>query len=135
MPFVVDNSVVSGWYLAKQATPYTYGVLAMLRSNTASVPSLWELELANVARTAAKRGILTDDSARLAVSFVLGLPITVDRAIVPPERVLSLALSYDLTAYDAAYLELALRLKLPIAAKDGNLRIAAEKSGAGVVAA
>jgi predicted nucleic acid-binding protein len=135
MPFVLDNSVVSGWYLAKQATPYTDAVLDKLRHDTAIVPPLWELELVNVGRTAVKRGTLTDDEARLAVSFVLGLPITVDRAIVPPERVLSLALTYDLTAYDAAYLELALRLKLPIAAKDGDLRDAAEKAGVSLVKA
>ncbi|BAO30412.1 type II toxin-antitoxin system VapC family toxin [Sulfuritalea hydrogenivorans] len=135
MPFVVDNSVVSGWYLAKQATPYTDAVLDKLRHDTAIVPPLWELELVNVGRTAVKRSTLTDDEARLAVSFVLGLPITVDRAIVPPERVLSLSLTYDLTAYDAAYLELAMRLKLPIASKDGPLKVAAQKSGVGVVAA
>jgi predicted nucleic acid-binding protein len=129
MPFVLDNSVVSGWYLAKQATPYTDAVLDKLRHDTAIVPPLWELELANVTRTAAKRGILTEDQARLAVSFVLGLPISVDRATVPPERVLSLALTYDLTAYDAAYLELALRTKLPLAANDGPLRVAAERAG------
>jgi predicted nucleic acid-binding protein len=133
MPFVLDNSVVSGWYLAKQATPYTDAVLDKLRHDIAIVPPLWELELVNVGRTAVKRSTLTDDEARLAVSFVLGLPITVDRAIVPPERVLSLALTYDLTAYDAAYLELALRLKLPIAAKDGDLRGAAEKAGVSLV--
>lgn len=135
MPFVADNSVVSGWYLAKQATSYTDAVLDKLRHDTAIVPPLWELELVNVARTAVKRSTLTDDEARLAVSFVLGLPITVDRAIVPPERVLSLSLTYDLTAYDAAYLELAMRLKLPIAAKDGALRGAAEKAGISLVEA
>ncbi len=132
MPFVVDNSVVSGWYLAKQATDYTDGVLHLLRHDTAYVPPLWELELANVARTAAKRSILTEDQARLAVSYVLGLPVSVDRANVSPERILSLAMSYNLTAYDAAYLELALRLKLPIAAKDGALLDAAKSAGIGV---
>lgn len=135
MPFVADNSVVSGWYLAKQATPYTDAILDKLRNDIAIVPPLWELELVNVGRTAVKRSTLTDDEARLAVSFVLGLPITVDRAIVPPERVLSLALTYDLTAYDAAYLELAMRLKLPIAAKDGALKGAAEKAGVSLVKA
>lgn len=135
MPFVVDNSVVSGWYLAKQATAYTDTVLDLLRNETAHVPPVWELELANVARTAAARGVLTDDSARLAVSFILGLPVSVDRTIVPPERILSLAMAYDLSAYDASYLELAIRLKLPIATKDGKLRGAAEKSGVGLVKA
>jgi predicted nucleic acid-binding protein len=133
MPFVLDNSVVSGWYLAKQATPYTDAILDKLRTDTAIVPSLWELELVNVARTATKRGILTDDAARLAVSFVLGLPVIVDRAIVPPERLLSLALTYGLTSYDAAYLEVALRLKLPIAAGDGALKSAAGMASIGLV--
>jgi len=135
MPFLVDNSIVSGWYLAKQATPYTDAVLDRLRHDPAIVPPLWELELVNVARTATKRGILTHDAARLAVSFVLGLPITVDRAIVPPERVLSLALTYNLTAYDAAYLELAMRLKLPMAAADGALKAAGEKAGVSLIKA
>jgi predicted nucleic acid-binding protein len=133
MPFVLDNSVVSGWYLAKQATPYTDAVLDKLRTDTAIVPPLWELELVNVTRTATKRGTLTDDAARLAVSFVLGLPISVDRAVVPPERVLSLALTHNLSAYDAAYLELALRLKLPIAAGDGALKAAAEMAGVSLI--
>lgn len=135
MPFVVDNSVVSGWYLAKQATAYTDAVLDLLRNETAHVPPVWELELANVARTAVARGVFTDDSARLSVSFILGLPISVDRTMIPPERILSLAMAYDLSAYDAAYLELAMRLKLPIATKDGKLRAAADKSGIGLVKA
>lgn len=113
IPFVVDNSVVSGWYLAKQATAYTDAVLDLLKAQAASVPPVWELELTNLARTAAARGVLTDDSARLAVSFILGLPVSVDRTIVPPERMLSLAMAYDLSAYDAAYLELAMRLSCP----------------------
>ena len=59
--------------------------------------------------------------------------MAVDRSIVPPERVLSLAMTYDLSACDAAYLELSLRLKLPIAAKGGALRSAAEKAGVRLV--
>jgi hypothetical protein len=45
MPFVVDNSVVTGWFLASQTNAYTDGVLALLRSDTAIVPPLWECEL------------------------------------------------------------------------------------------
>lgn len=66
---------------------------------------------------------------------MLGLPINVDRAIVPPERVLSLALTYDLTAYDAAYLELAVRLKLPMAVADGALKVAGGRAGVSLVKA
>jgi predicted nucleic acid-binding protein len=133
MPFVVDNSVVAGWFLASQANAYTDGVLALLRSDSAIVPPLWECELANVARTAVAKGVLTEKDARLAISYVLGLPISVDRTAVAPDRLLALALTHGLSAYDAAYLELALRHKLPIAARDGKLKTAAEKSGVGLV--
>jgi predicted nucleic acid-binding protein len=133
MPFVIDNSVVSGWFIASQANTYTDGVLALLRGDTAMVPPLWEYELSNVARTAVARNILSEEDARLAISYILGLPISVDRTAVAPDRLLALALTHGLTAYDAAYLELALRHKLPIAARDGKLKIAAEKSGVGFV--
>jgi len=133
MAFVVDNSVVSGWFLASQTNAYTDGVLALMRNDTAIVPPLWEFELANVVRTAVARNILSEKDARLAISYILGLPISVDRTAVTPDRLLALALAYGLSAYDAAYLELALRHKLPIAARDGKLKNAAEKSGVGLV--
>lgn len=133
MPFVIDNSVVSGWFIASQANAYTDGVLALLRGDTAMVPPLWEYELSNVARTAVARNILSEEDARLAISYILGLPISVDRTAIAPDRLLAIALTHGLTAYDAAYLELALRHKLPIAARDGKLKIAAEKSGVGLV--
>ena len=51
----------------------------------------------------------------------------------PVDRLLSIALTYSLSSYDAAYLEMALRHKIPIAARDGKLKIAAETSGIGLV--
>jgi predicted nucleic acid-binding protein len=132
MPFVVDNSVVAGWFLASQATEYTDGVLRSLRADSAIVPPLWEYELANVARTAVVRGILSEKDSRLSVSYVLGLPISVDRTAVAPDRLLALSLAYGLTAYDAAYLELAVRHKLPIATRDARLKTAAAAAGIGL---
>ena len=51
MPFAIDNTVVSGWYLENQATPYTEAIAQRLREDRAVVPALWELELTNVLRT------------------------------------------------------------------------------------
>ena len=134
MPFVVDNSVVSGWYIKEQATPYTAAILARLKNDSAHVPALWLLELANVARTSVIRGKFTPEQATDAVILMTKLPITVDRAEVSADALFALALKYDLSSYDAAYLDLAIRLELPIAAKDGALRKAAEAAGLGVVA-
>lgn len=133
MPFIVDNSVVSGWYLKEQATPYTAAILDRLTHDRAHAPALWLLELANVARTAVVRGKFDRSQARDAVDFVTQLPITVDRVVTSPAELLALALRFGLTSYDAAYLELAIRLQLPIAAKDGALRRAAEAVGVGLV--
>ena len=63
------------------------------------------------------------------------MPIIVDRDTAGPAAILSLALRYDLTSYDAAYLELALRLRLPIATQDAALMGAARAAGVGVLKA
>lgn len=133
MPFVVDNSVVSGWYIKEQATPYTAAILERLKNDTAHAPALWLLELANVARTSVIRSKFTPEQAADVLGLITKLPITVDRTEISPEVMLALALKYEISSYDAAYLDLAMRLQLPIAAKDGALRNAAQMAGVGVV--
>ena len=131
MPFVLDNSVVSAWFIENQASGYAEAVAARLRADRAHVPALWELEFANVLRTACVRGRLDAARAQAVAAQIARLPIQVDRRGAPPREVLSLALRFGLSAYDAAYLELALRLALPVATLDGPLRDAALSSGAG----
>jgi predicted nucleic acid-binding protein len=133
MPFVLDNSVVSGWYLDNQATPYTAAVAERLLDDRALAPPLWELELANVLRSACLRGRMTAQHAQEVLVRIAQLPIEVDRGAVPPRELLALALRFGLTSYDAAYLELALRRQLPLATQDGPLRDAALAAGVGVV--
>lgn len=135
MPFVLDNSVVSGWYLQDQATPYTQAVADLLHEDRAWVPALWELELANVLRTTCLRQRQTAEQAQNVLTHIAQLPIDVDRQAVAPSELLGLALRFGLSSYDAAYLELALRKQLPLATKDGDLADAARAAGVGVVAA
>ena len=59
MPFVLDNSVVTGWYLPDQATSYGQAIAARLERDKALVPALWQQKLANVLKTACTRGKLT----------------------------------------------------------------------------
>lgn len=134
MSFVVDNSVVGGWYIKEQATPYTAAILDRLKNDTAHAPALWPLELANVARTSVIRGKFTPGQAADAVALITKLPIIVDGTEISAETLLALALKYEISSYDAAYLDLAMRLQLPIAAKDGALRNAAQMAGVGVLA-
>lgn len=132
MPFVIDNSVVCGWFLSNQATPYTDAMAQRLLDDTAVAPGLWPLELANVLRTACKRGAIVAQRAQEISGEISTLPITIDATPQSSSALLALALRFDLTSYDAAYLELALRLQLPIATQDDALMQAAMASGVGV---
>ena len=133
MLFVIDNSVVCGWFLANQSTDYTEAIARRLQDDGAIASGLWPLELANVLRTACKRGVMIASQAREVAEQIAALPIAVDAQPPATQAVLSLALRYDLSSYDAAYLELALRLRLPIATQDEALVEAAMAAGVGVV--
>lgn len=133
MPFVLDNSVVSGWYLENQASAYTDAIAAQLQDDRGAVPAVWELEFANVLRSACLRRKMNARHAQAIVEQIGLLPIDVDRHPVPRSELLALALRFSLSSYDAAYLELALRLQIPVATQDDALRAAALASGVGLV--
>lgn len=132
MPFVLDNSVVSGWFLEDQATPYTETIARRMEDDRAIVPPLWQLEFANVLRTACRKQRLVTAQAHAIIDQICSLPIEIDPVTPGPAELLTLALRHNLSSYDAAYLELALRLQIPVATKDGPLRDAAEASGVGL---
>jgi len=134
MPFVLDNSVVCGWLLESQATAYADAVADRLQEDRAIVPGLLHLEYTNVLRTACKRGRLIAQQAQEAIGQLQQLPMDTDREPPDPAMLLALALRHDLSAYDAVYLELALRRQLPIATVDAALADAARVSGVGVFA-
>jgi len=131
---VLDHSVSFGWFLGSQATDYTEAIARRLEDDQAIVPPLWELELTSVLRTACLKQRYSAQDAQQVLQRIGSLPITVDRQPVRPGEVLALALRFGLSSYDAAYLELALRLQLPVATVDGPLHDAAVASGVGVVA-
>jgi predicted nucleic acid-binding protein len=134
MPFVLDNSVVCGWIFENQANAYTESVAQRLLDDRAHAPGLWPMELANVLRTGCKRGSLIAQQAQAVLQNLAALPIEIDTRPASAATLLSLALRHDLSAYDAAYLELALRLQQPIATRDAALAEAARAAGVGVLA-
>lgn len=127
--FVVDASIVMSWCFADEADDYADGVLDRLAEDEAVVPSVWPLEIGNVLLVAERRKRLSEaDSARF-LALLAELPIVVEPE--PPQRmlreILALARELGLSTYDAAYLDLAMRLGLPIATNDAALRKAAKK--------
>ncbi len=131
MPFVLDNSVVCGWFLHNRANDYGEAIAQRLHHDRAHVPAIWELEFVNVLRTACLRQWLDAQRAQVIAAQIALLPMQVDRQVVPRGELLGLALRFGLSSYDAGYLELALRLQLPLATQDQALREAALASGVG----
>ena len=132
MPFVVDNSVVVAWHFGGQATPYSDAVLSALVGEAGHVPALWPLEFSNVVRKALVAKKITEGRAREIMRIQASLALTVHGDIALPAENLALALRYQLSSYDATYLDLALRLRLPVASTDGALHDAAVAAGVGV---
>lgn len=127
--FVIDNSVVVAWCFEDEANPYSDTVLESLADGEAFVPGIWPLELGNVMLVAQRRQRLTEAAVIRFLELVRGLPLTVEHET--PARVLgeilSLARDHGLSTYDASYLDLAMRLGLPIATLDASMKKAAKK--------
>ncbi len=131
MPFVVDASVALAWHFEDETSEYADRVLERLRRDAAVVPSVWLLEVANALAVAERRGRLSPARVARAVELFSELPITASDLPVSAAfgMVLNLARAYGLSAYDAAYLELAMREGLPLATQDDALRAAAGAVG------
>ncbi len=134
MPFVVDASVTLAWCFEDEATPETEGVLDLLAEDSAVVPALWELEVANVLLLAERRGRLTEAQSARFMTLLQQLPILIDAVSVDMAAVLATGRRHGLTAYDAAYLVLAEHEGLPLATGDAKLRKAAKAVGVPVIA-
>lgn len=129
--WIVDASLALGWYLKdEEDRAYNLEVLAGLRTNDVIVPFLWTYEVVNGLVIAHRRKRLARSDFSTILNSLKTLPIDVEPA--DADRVMQLpdiALKHQLTDYDAAYVELALRLKLPIATKDGAMKQAMASSG------
>jgi predicted nucleic acid-binding protein len=129
--FVLEASIALAWCFADEATPATDGLLDRLADEEAAAPALWRLEVANALIMAEHRGRLSVAGLTGSVSLLQRLAVAIgaegpDRAF---RELLDLAPSQRLTVYEAAYLDLALRLGLPLASKDARLRKAAAGLG------
>ncbi len=131
MPFVLDASLALNWFFRDEQNAYAHRVLRRLDDDPPIVPDIWILEMVNGLVVAERRVRITSaDVARVSAELA-DLPIepadvTLEQALGP---VLDLARAHGLTAYDAAYLELAMREGLPLATEDVALRAAAGRVG------
>jgi len=127
---VVDSSVTGAWCLQDEHNAAADQLLAMVAEHGGIVPALWPAEMANILVMAERRGRIGPADAERAVALLRRLPLAIEPADGETlGRARALAREYGLTAYDAWYLEVALRLALPLATFDTVLRTAAETAG------
>ena len=130
--FVADASVAIGWVHPGQATKQTAAMLAAIGDGaTLEVPALWPLEVANALLVLVRRRKLTEAERQVALGWLRGLRLRFDHEMTALafSRLSELAAAHQLSVYDAAYLELALRRRLVLGCKDGPLRTAATHAG------
>jgi predicted nucleic acid-binding protein len=124
MPFVIDASMAASWVLPDERGPASLRAYARLAEEPARVPHLWWYELRNIFIMNERRGRIDAEQTRSAISLLAELPVELDHDCVE-STLFYFARQYRLTAYDAAYLELAARFTLPLATLDQEMAAAA----------
>lgn len=129
--FILDGSVTMVWGFEDEADGYAEAILDRMPDLQANVPALWPLEVANALLVGERRRRITPADTARFLAILGSFPIAVDEETVAHAwaDTMHLARAHNLSSYDAAYLELAIRLGLPLAALDGKLRTAAEAVG------
>ncbi|HME27681.1 MAG TPA: type II toxin-antitoxin system VapC family toxin [Acetobacteraceae bacterium] len=131
MSLVLDPSLALSWYFEDERTPEADALLDQVVNQGAVVPALWRLEIANGFQIAIRRERIDTVFRDNALAELATMAITVDSDTDANAWTTTLLLSdrFRLTAYDAAYLELAQRRKLPLASLDRDLRRAGAALG------
>jgi predicted nucleic acid-binding protein len=123
------------WYLTDESSEFTERVLERVAREEATVPNVWPLEVTNALLKAERLGRTTEAQTVHFIESLADLLIRVDPgdtttvfSSIPP-----LARAHGLTSYDASYLDLAMRLGLPLATLDAGLIRAANAAGVALV--
>jgi predicted nucleic acid-binding protein len=133
VPFVLDGSAAFAFVAPDEEA--TASLAQRIVDDDALVPMIWPLEVANAVLRSERRGRMTADQGLVAADALAGIPVTIDdldieRAL---RTTLEVARAHGLTAYDASYLELAMRHGIPLATNDAHLRRAAIEAGVALV--
>jgi predicted nucleic acid-binding protein len=134
--FVADASATLPWCFEDESTPATEALLERLRGGEpAVVPAHWPTEVMNGLIMAVRRSRIDLERVARFARDLAALPIRIEPPYAPAawDSVIQVATSYQLTVYDAAYLELAERTRLPLATFDGGLPKAAQAASVALV--
>jgi predicted nucleic acid-binding protein len=128
---VIDSSLTLSWYFEDERTEASASVLQTVVESGAVAPPLWRIEVANGLLVAIRRKRIDAAFRDASLMDLAALPVAIDpdTDIHVWSTTLRLADQHRLTIYDAIYLELAQRRRLPLATLDEALRAAARASG------
>jgi len=131
--FVLDASVALRWFLDNPMPPFANRVKQhLLKGARAVVPALWHLEMSNGLVVAQRRSILTAadvDQAVIDLEQFVTQAVDTETSVVSARQSLATARAFQLSAYDAVYLDLARSQRLTLATLDDRLRAAAIQAG------
>jgi predicted nucleic acid-binding protein len=129
--FVLDCSMTMSWFFDDEASEYAEAVEDSFASASAVVPSLWALEVANALIVGERRKRATEAKVAQFLGLLKTLPISTDDETASRawHESLRLARAHQLSAYDASYVELAIRRGIPLATLDDRLKAAADAAG------
>jgi predicted nucleic acid-binding protein len=127
---VLDASTALGWMVDLPAPRVSIRTLQLLESGTIGVvPELWYYEVSNALIMAERRGRASAQLVSSHISDIERLAAYLEVGPTTPSALVAAARQSGLTAYDAAYFELALRRDLPLATLDDKMRAAAQRAG------
>jgi predicted nucleic acid-binding protein len=131
MSIVLDGSATLAWIYPDEITDAVLAVFDQVIHQGAFVPDLWRIEIANCLTQGVRRSRITATERSESLSDLASMGIITDNQTGKHiwHETLMLADRHHLTVYDATYLELALRLSLPLATLDDDLRHAAQQEG------
>ena len=129
---VLDASVALAWSFKDEVSPYAAFVVRSVKNARAVAPVIWPLEVNNALISAVRRGRIDELTADRIRNTFDRLPVDIDSEIAIAslgQRILRLGIDHSLSAYDASYLEVAMRRGLPLATQDERLMRAAGAAG------
>ena len=129
---VLDASVALAWSFKDEVSPYASFIVRSVKNAHAVVPIIWPLEVNNALISAVRRGRIGQHIANRIGNTLDRLPLDIDAEVAIASlglRIFRLGIDHNLSAYDASYLELAMRRGLPLATQDERLIRAAGAAG------
>ena len=129
MAFIVDNSVMIAWLIDRQADAYTRRLSVRANREALHHRPLLHYEFVNALAFMQRRQLIREHQADAFLTRAARIGVLVDSAALDMAALLNLARGMGVSAYDAAYIELALRRGLPLATRDKPLRSAARAAG------